>query len=47
MSADTYQPSPTKERRYKKTWTFMEPTLLKDESILDLGTKNPFYDFLA
>ena len=47
MSADTYRPSPTKERRYKKTWAFMEPSMLKDQSILDLGTKNPFSDFLA
>jgi hypothetical protein len=47
MSADTYQPSPTKARRYKKTWAFMEPSMSTGQSILDLGTKNPFSDFLA
>ena len=47
MSADTYLPSPTKKRRYQKTWAFMEPTMATDQTILDLGTKNPFSEFLS
>jgi len=47
MSADTYQPSPTKARRYKKTWTFMEPSMKQGSTVLDLGTKNPFSEFLS
>jgi hypothetical protein len=47
MSADTYQLSSTKEKRYKKTWDFMKPSLTRTESILDIGTPNPFSDFLT
>jgi len=47
MSENTYTPSHTKERRYQKTWKFMEPTVVPGQSILDIGTKNPFSDFLT
>jgi hypothetical protein len=47
MSADTYRESSSKERRYKKTWAFIKPSLRPSTTILDIGTKNPFADFLA
>lgn len=47
MSADTYKPSPTKSRRYNKTWQFIQPTLKEGQTILDLGTKNPFSELLT
>lgn len=47
MSADTYRESPSKERRYKKTWAFIKPSLRPGTAILDIGTKNPFADLLV
>jgi hypothetical protein len=47
MSSNTYKLSSSKEKRYKKTWDFLNPSLNKGESILDVGTPNPFSDFLT
>lgn len=46
MSADTYVISKSKARRYSKTWEFMKPTLTGNETILDVGTRNPFSGIL-
>lgn len=46
MSVDTYKPSSSKEKRYQKTWSFFKLGSSKDETILDLGTPNPFSDYL-
>jgi len=47
MSVDTYKPSPAKTRRYNKTWQFIQPSLKEGQTILDLGTKNPFSELLV
>jgi len=46
MSADTYRESTSKERRYKLTWNFINQTIGKNSTILDIGTPNPFSDYL-
>jgi hypothetical protein len=47
MSLDTYKISPSKQKRYDKTWAFMETTLKPGASILDIGTPNPFSELLS
>jgi len=47
MSLDTYKISPSKQRRYDKTWAFMEASIKPGASILDLGTPNPFAELLG
>jgi hypothetical protein len=47
MSADTYKISPSKKKRYNKTWAFMQATLQAPASILDIGTPNPFSELLT
>ncbi len=46
MSSNTYQISTSKKKRYDKTWGFMQSSINQNESILDIGTPNPFSDFL-
>ncbi|MBK8291141.1 MAG: methyltransferase [Flammeovirgaceae bacterium] len=46
MSSNTYQISSSKKKRYDKTWSFMQSSINQNESILDIGTPNPFSDRL-
>lgn len=46
MSSNTYQISSSKKKRYDKTWSFIQSTVSQNESILDIGTPNPFSDLL-
>lgn len=47
MSANTFQISASKQRRYNKTWEFMSASIKSTDRILDIGTANPFSEMLT